>query len=183
MPFPWMAAATALSAGTGLAGSLIGSSQSAKAQSQTNEMNYRIAQEQMAFQREGMQNRHQWEVEDLRKAGLNPILSAGGQPPVPAGATATMHNPKPNRGELALAMSSAVQDLLLKYELRKTEQAKQELTHAQAERTKEGSVGIPGILDIPISRLRDYGRNFLGGATSIGASTAKMIHDKFRKGG
>lgn len=29
-------------------------------------------------QKEVMQNRHQWEVADMRKAGLNPILSAGG---------------------------------------------------------------------------------------------------------
>ena len=29
-------------------------------------------------QREAAQNAHQWEVADLRKAGLNPILSATG---------------------------------------------------------------------------------------------------------
>lgn len=32
------------------------------------------------FTRDMMKNRHQWEVSDLRKAGLNPILSAGGAP-------------------------------------------------------------------------------------------------------
>lgn len=30
----------------------------------------------IAWEREQLQNKHQWEVEDLRKAGLNPILSA-----------------------------------------------------------------------------------------------------------
>lgn len=30
------------------------------------------------YQKEFAQNAHQWEVEDLKKAGLNPILSAGG---------------------------------------------------------------------------------------------------------
>lgn len=34
------------------------------------------ANRQMAFQKKVLQNSHQWEVSDLRKAGLNPILSA-----------------------------------------------------------------------------------------------------------
>lgn len=33
---------------------------------------------QIAWEKERAQNAHQWEVEDLRNAGLNPILSAGG---------------------------------------------------------------------------------------------------------
>lgn len=40
---------------------------------------YSAANAQMIeWERERAKNAHQWEVEDLRKAGLNPILSAGG---------------------------------------------------------------------------------------------------------
>ena len=54
---------------------------------QTNAANAKSAAEANAFNLSSVQNRHQWEVEDLRKAGLNPILSAGGTPSI-TGATA-----------------------------------------------------------------------------------------------
>lgn len=55
----------------GFAGGLLGANSSNKANSALNAQS-------IAFEREKAQNAHQWEVEDLRKAGLNPILSAGG---------------------------------------------------------------------------------------------------------
>jgi len=62
--------------GGSLLSGLFGSS-SAKSQ---NKAAAREAEAARAFNREMMQSRHQWEVADLKAAGLNPILSAGGTP-------------------------------------------------------------------------------------------------------
>ena len=47
-----------------------------------NHQNYNSSKNLMAkqfhYNKKMMQNAHQWEVEDLKKAGLNPVLSAGG---------------------------------------------------------------------------------------------------------
>ena len=56
-----------ISAGAGLLGSGLSMGSSAKA-----------VKRQIRWERERAQNAHQWEVEDLKKAGLNPILSANG---------------------------------------------------------------------------------------------------------
>ena len=58
-----------IGAGLSAAASIFGANKQANAADAAND-------KQIAWQREAMQNRHQWEVDDLRKAGLNPILSA-----------------------------------------------------------------------------------------------------------
>lgn len=66
MAWPIIAAA-ALKAGSDLTSAYLSSRQARK-----------NLNAQLAWERERATNAHQWEVEDLRKAGLNPILSATG---------------------------------------------------------------------------------------------------------
>lgn len=54
--------------------SITGASESAK---QANRYNYDLAQMSYQQQKEFAQNAHQWEMQDLQKAGLNPALTTG----------------------------------------------------------------------------------------------------------
>lgn len=99
MAFP---VAAAVSGGLSLLGGLIGNSAKRKE-----------AAKDRAFQLQMAQNAHQYEVEDLRKAGLNPILSGTGGPGARAsgGSKADQDDPVTPAVNSALSAARAAQEL------------------------------------------------------------------------
>lgn len=66
-------------------------------------------------QKESMQNQHQWEVADLRAAGLNPVLSANGGAST-GGLNGSMVG---DTGQVSRAVQNAMQGMALKGQLEK----------------------------------------------------------------
>lgn len=70
----------AIGGALGLAGSMLGASSAKKASKQSLLYNMWALEQQKAWEKEKATHAHQWEMEDLKKAGLNPALTAmGGQ--------------------------------------------------------------------------------------------------------
>ena len=80
--------------GAGLGGQIGSSIENRSAMRETNALNLNLSREQMAFQERMSNTSHQREISDMQKAGLNPILSAGGGASTPAGAAPTLQAPQ-----------------------------------------------------------------------------------------
>lgn len=136
--------------GIQIASSFLGSQGQESGQESTNAFNVEEAQKNRDFQERLFRNRHTYEVEDLLRAGLNPILSAkygGGS--VPTGAQAVVDNPKGHYTETALSTARQLKELSLLDAQRENIKADTSEKNTQASRNR-GLVRIPGLGEVPL---------------------------------
>lgn len=128
-------------------------------QAEANALSIAEAQKNRDFQERMTRNKHTYEVEDLRRAGLNPILSATAGAAVPSGSTANILSTKSHlpvqsiaKSQLLANIASTAQDIKLKKAMVETEKTKQNLNR--------GTVSIPGFYRGPATQ------NAINGAKS-----------------
>lgn len=130
--------ATGAGALLGGLGSIMGGRSSADGQAKANIQNQIMAQRQMNFQERMARHAHRYEVRDLRKAGLNPILSGtgGAGSATPAGSTARMENVEGAGVSSAMQVLSTISQALLASQEAKKTDAETTKTVAQTETEK-----------------------------------------------
>lgn len=129
---------TAAAALVGGASDIYSANQLAKGQREANEMNRDLTREQMAFQERMSSTAHQREVEDLRKSGLNPVLSANSGASTPVGASPDIKNSAPDyRGIAQRSIASAIELATFKKSMAEAD-SRIDKNYAEAENARTG---------------------------------------------
>ena len=130
MVWPAIAAFASSAGGGAILGSLAGGALSYLGSRKQNEASAFQSAQQMDFQERMSNTAHQREVADLRKAGLNPILSGtgGAGASTPGGAQAPMVNEMSGLAETARAAAAQYQQVKLLKAQRKASDAKRRET-------------------------------------------------------
>lgn len=92
-------------------GALAGGMMAQRGQASANQANAAMAMEQMRFQARMSSSAHVREVRDLKRAGLNPILSANAGASTPAGAQAVAQNTEEGLASAAKELPGQIMEM------------------------------------------------------------------------
>lgn len=140
--------ASLISGGLGMMGGFIQNAGAASSAEQAAGASEQFAREQMAFQKDMFEHRYQMQTQDMIKAGLNPMLSAGASPPGAPGGASGSAPQAPVQNVVAAGLNSASDALNMSQALRRTQadielnHETQDKIHAQATAIKNDTPGM-----------------------------------------
>lgn len=136
-----------------------------------NNANKALSNRQMAFQERMSSTAHQRQVQDMKSAGLNPMLSVTqGGASSPAGSMAQMQPENPDVGS---AVSTAVEALRAKQDLKNLKAVEQQ-TKAQTRKANTENILLKA--NQPVAELKNQIGNAVKKQTEGISSSARNIH-------